>query len=486
MPDWSPTWTFFDGTWHEGNVPLWGARTHAIWLGSSVFDGARVFEGVAPDVDLHCARVNGSAQAMFLKPTVSVEEWVALVREGMKKFAPRATLYVRPMYWAERAGPLALPPDPESTRFALTLYEAPMRKPDGFSITLSPFRRRDRAGRGQGGLPLSEQRARDAGSEVARLRQLPHVRRGRQCRRACQFQRLHGPRRNRVHADPERHVPRRDHAAPRHRAPARIGRGGRRDGAALPGLRNRRRDLLDRQCLQGPAGHPHRRTLAAARPLLPQGARALLGIRARRRLSLEPTAPRPGPSGLSEAEQRPHEIERHRKDDGRGLVAGDVLQRGEIAQLHRLGLSRQHFAGLHELLGRLLLGFRADDAGTAVAFGLGLPGDGADHALVDVDVLDLDIGDLDAPGVGLRVEDLLDVVVELVALGEHLVELVLAEHGTQRGLRELAGGGEKILDLDDRLVGVDDAEIDHRIDLDRDVVARDHVLARHVVHDGAQ
>src|SRR5579884_1820666 len=29
-------------------------------------------------------------------------------------------------------------------------------------------------------------------------------------------------------------------------------------------------------------------------------------------------------------------------------------------------------------------------------------------------------------------------------------------------------------------------EIDHRIDLDRDVVARDHVLARHVVHDGAQ
>jgi branched-chain amino acid aminotransferase len=36
---------------------------------------------------------------------------------------------------------MALPPDPESTRFALTLYDAPMRKPDGFTITLSPFRR---------------------------------------------------------------------------------------------------------------------------------------------------------------------------------------------------------------------------------------------------------------------------------------------------------------------------------------------------------
>jgi branched-chain amino acid aminotransferase len=45
------------------------------------------------------------------------------------------------MYWAERASAMALPPDAESTRFALSLWEAPMRKPDGFSVTLSPFRR---------------------------------------------------------------------------------------------------------------------------------------------------------------------------------------------------------------------------------------------------------------------------------------------------------------------------------------------------------
>jgi branched-chain amino acid aminotransferase len=138
---WSQTWTFFDGAWHEGNVPLWGVRTHAIWLGSSVFDGARVFEGVAPDLDLHCARVNASAATMCLKPGVSTEEWVGLVREGMAKFSPDTPLYVRPMYWAERAGQQALPPDPDSTRFALSLYETPMRKPDGFSVTLSPFRR---------------------------------------------------------------------------------------------------------------------------------------------------------------------------------------------------------------------------------------------------------------------------------------------------------------------------------------------------------
>ena len=141
MADWSQTWTFFDGQWHDGNVPLWGARTHAIWLGSSVFDGARVFENVAPDLDLHCARVNASAKAMALNAGISADAWIGLVHDGIKKFAPGTTLYVRPMYWAERAGPLALPPDPESTRFALTLYEAPMRTPDGFSITLSPYRR---------------------------------------------------------------------------------------------------------------------------------------------------------------------------------------------------------------------------------------------------------------------------------------------------------------------------------------------------------
>jgi branched-chain amino acid aminotransferase len=141
MADWSQTWTFFEGDWHEGNIPLWGVRTHAIWLGSSVFDGARTFEGVTPDVDLHCARVNDSARKMFLKPLVAVDQWVGLVRDGIKRFAPDTPLYIRPMYWAERAGPQALPPDPETTRWCLSVYESPLRKPEGFSITLSPFKR---------------------------------------------------------------------------------------------------------------------------------------------------------------------------------------------------------------------------------------------------------------------------------------------------------------------------------------------------------
>ena len=50
MTAWSKTWTFFENDWHEGNVPIFGPRTHAGWLGSLVFDGARAFEGVTPDL----------------------------------------------------------------------------------------------------------------------------------------------------------------------------------------------------------------------------------------------------------------------------------------------------------------------------------------------------------------------------------------------------------------------------------------------------
>ena len=122
----------------------------------------------------------------------------------------------------------------------------------------------------------------------------------------------------------------------------------------------------------------------------------------------------------------------------------------------------------------------------AGAFGLGLLRDGADHALVEVDVLDLDVGHLDPPVIGTLVENRLNIGVELVALGKHVVELVLAEYRSQRRLRELAGRLENVGDPDDGLLGIDDAEVDHGVDLHRNVVARDHVLGRHVEDDDAQ
>ena len=137
----SRTWTFYAGDWHEGNVALFGPRTHAIWLGSSVFDGARAFEGVLPDIERHCSRVNDSALKLGLRAAVPLDTWLGLVRDGVRRFGPDPELYIRPMYWAESGGPLSVPADPESTRWCLTMYDTPMPAPGGTSITLSRYRR---------------------------------------------------------------------------------------------------------------------------------------------------------------------------------------------------------------------------------------------------------------------------------------------------------------------------------------------------------
>jgi branched-chain amino acid aminotransferase len=137
----SRTWTFFEGAWREGNRAILGPRTHGAWLGSMVFDGARAFEGVAPDLDAHLARVNRSAEVMLLTPRVGVGEWRELVEDGLRRFARDAQLYIRPMYWAEDGLGGGVRFDPASTNWCLTIYEAPMPAPRGGAITLSPFRR---------------------------------------------------------------------------------------------------------------------------------------------------------------------------------------------------------------------------------------------------------------------------------------------------------------------------------------------------------
>jgi branched-chain amino acid aminotransferase len=137
----SETWTFFEGDWHRGNTPIMGVRTHGAWLCSSVFDGARAFEGVVPDLDIHLERVNKSAKSFGLNAAVSVDTWRGLVADGRRRFAEDAQLYIRPMYWAESGFGGGVLFDPGSTNWCLSLYEAPMPEPVGTNITLSPYRR---------------------------------------------------------------------------------------------------------------------------------------------------------------------------------------------------------------------------------------------------------------------------------------------------------------------------------------------------------
>ncbi len=175
---WSKTWTFFEGDWHEGNVPIMGVRTHAAWLGSMVFDGARAFEGVAPDLDLHCARVNASAQDhASSKPMVPTETWIGLVARGDAS----ASTATRRSTSGRCTGPSRARPLADARRIrrrragASRSTRRRCRSRPAFAhhaVAVPPADARIRAGRRQGRLPLSEQRARADRGARARLRQL--------------------------------------------------------------------------------------------------------------------------------------------------------------------------------------------------------------------------------------------------------------------------------------------------------------------------
>ena len=134
--------TYFDGRWHDGDVMVMRAADHGAWLGSSVFDGARRVNGRTPDLTAHCERVNRSARALMLTPTVSTEEMVAIVHEGLAAYPADRAVYIRPMYWGIHGDVTAIVPQPEETGFAVCLEEIPMAPPEAAAtLTTTRFRR---------------------------------------------------------------------------------------------------------------------------------------------------------------------------------------------------------------------------------------------------------------------------------------------------------------------------------------------------------
>ena len=132
--------TYFNGHWTEGNTPLFGAMDHSVWLGSSVFDGARSIRGQVPDLKLHLERVIRSAHSLGLICPFGVDEMMKLCLEGIARFPQEAELYIRPLVFGTEG---LLIPVPEKSRFALTLFDAPMPPFSGFSACLSTLRRAD-------------------------------------------------------------------------------------------------------------------------------------------------------------------------------------------------------------------------------------------------------------------------------------------------------------------------------------------------------
>ena len=128
-----------DGRWYDDEQPkLMGPLDHGMGMASVVFDGARGFDGLAPDLGLHCERVVESAKKMLLTPSKTAEEIEALCREALKRLLPDAVTYIRPMFYATKGFVL---PISESTEFTLVVFELPWPDQDGMRCCFSSYRR---------------------------------------------------------------------------------------------------------------------------------------------------------------------------------------------------------------------------------------------------------------------------------------------------------------------------------------------------------
>ena len=129
---------YYQGEWLEEQPKIAGPMNHTFWMSSVVFDGARAFNGLIPDIDMHCERLINSAHAMLLKPTMTADAVEALCREGAAMFAKEMELYIRPMFFAMEG---FVSPEPDSTDFVLAIYESPMPAFNGFKACISTRRR---------------------------------------------------------------------------------------------------------------------------------------------------------------------------------------------------------------------------------------------------------------------------------------------------------------------------------------------------------
>ncbi len=134
--------TYFDGAWHDADVPIMHAADHGAWLGTTVFDGARFVNGIAPDLLAHCERVVASAKALMLTPAQTPQEIFDIVWDGLRRYPSDAAVYIRPMFWGIEGGYLGILPGEAPAGFCVCLEEVPMAPAEASSrLTTTQFRR---------------------------------------------------------------------------------------------------------------------------------------------------------------------------------------------------------------------------------------------------------------------------------------------------------------------------------------------------------
>jgi len=129
---------WFNEEWHDGSKPIMSSMSQSYMHGSTIFDGARVYNKSIPDLHKHCERLINSSKVMGLIVPISKTKLIDLCKEGVKFFEDGAELYIRPSIFCDDG---FLIPDAKSSKIAITIFRAPMPSLDGFTAMLSSFRR---------------------------------------------------------------------------------------------------------------------------------------------------------------------------------------------------------------------------------------------------------------------------------------------------------------------------------------------------------
>ncbi|PWK60862.1 branched-chain amino acid aminotransferase [Roseicyclus mahoneyensis] len=134
--------TYVNGVWHDADMPIMSAADHGAWLGTTVFDGARYVDGMAPDLKAHCERVVRSARALMLHPGVSGQQIFEIAWDGLKRYPKDAAVYVRPMLWGIDGGAYGILPAETEAGFCVCLERVPMAPPEAaVRLTRTQFHR---------------------------------------------------------------------------------------------------------------------------------------------------------------------------------------------------------------------------------------------------------------------------------------------------------------------------------------------------------
>ncbi len=129
---------WYNDNWHDGSKPIISAMSQSYMHGSTIFDGARAYNGLIPDLHLHCERLFNSAKIMGLKVPIALDELVLLCKEGIAKFEKGAELYIRPSVFCNSG---FLIPDTNSCNIVIAVFRAPMPPKTGFTAMMSSLRR---------------------------------------------------------------------------------------------------------------------------------------------------------------------------------------------------------------------------------------------------------------------------------------------------------------------------------------------------------